>query len=646
MENSSNLSLPCEKCMKCRAESEILLSSIAHSGVFIGLCDHKCCQSCFRRENMNIIISTNNTFNCPCCHSPFYKNMISIDEAILVGEAATIRTHIIPGLLLPRGTEISEENLLRYREMNCLAIEKFENALQLNPTNFDTLYSLFHSCGHGYIFVVEHNLGHSEFYRLKLFDCCYSLLDHTSISEQGNELVRSECYCELAVVFYSHRNYFAALKYAKLGYESSLRSADHGDLARYKGVYLTSRAAFAELPPLRFGVGDEVEFLHECETGSEWKLGKIVELHYRERAFDVSFTAPYRLQLLKYAEPPVYAYVKADIDRYVRKVGVRSIEDTRYQARLDAKVEELAQVFCSKALMLDICVTLAQDQEFVDMIRSVWSIELTDTVIQLYRALVMLRETLVRTDSGYHVPTADEVITGIRAFFDPGQLSGNIPTTVCEDSDSKRIRDIVVDMLRGTSSDSYSFSDESDIEVLLFRCVKVYVDLLLRPDSSGHAIATVSDGVALSVTLDVSEAISKVSTVLDLTIMLSNGICSPRLENLLIVWVGVQMCLEHPTSAVASECPFIYFFIKSCHDRGLGVPKLALAMYDKMNIQLSREFIRCANPTCELNKLDKSTGKIKFKNCSRCKAVIYCSKECQVAHYPEHKALCREHATG
>lgn len=46
----------------------------------------------------------------------------------------------------------------------------------------------------------------------------------------------------------------------------------------------------------------------------------------------------------------------------------------------------------------------------------------------------------------------------------------------------------------------------------------------------------------------------------------------------------------------------------------------------------------CHNVNCE-NKEDND--KIKFKNCSRCKIVCYCSVECQKAHWKEHKALCK-----
>ena len=93
---------------------------------------------------------------------------------------------------------------------------------------------------------------------------------------------------------------------------------------------------------------------------------------------------------------------------------------------------------------------------------------------------------------------------------------------------------------------------------------------------------------------------------------------------------------------VLNECPFFYFFVRYCLGQGMGVPKAALAVYDKMNMQLSREFIRCAGSYCKRHRLDQSAGKVKFKKCSGCHAVIYCSKECQVAHYPKHKKVCKK----
>ena len=220
-------------------------------------------------------------------------------------------------------------------------------------------------------------------------------------------------------------------------------------MADYKEVYLASGAAFAKLPPLRFAVGDEVKFLHELETESEWRRGRVVELYFRNNSFEVIFTATYRVQLLEEIEndPPVYAWVKADLDRYVLKVGVRSIEGTRYQARLDAEVEVLAQVYCSEEFIQDIYHTLAQDQEFVEMLQSVWLIELSERVVRIYRAYVLYRQPFVRTDFGHHVPSGEEVIAGIKAYFDPAHLSSYVaPATVGQESYSREIRGEIIKM--------------------------------------------------------------------------------------------------------------------------------------------------------------------------------------------------------
>ena len=87
MENNSSISLPREKCMKCGVECDILMSS--RTKVF-GNCDHKFCQSCFRIENMRFSIGTSRMFKCPCCRTLFYDDILSIEEAILTGEAATL----------------------------------------------------------------------------------------------------------------------------------------------------------------------------------------------------------------------------------------------------------------------------------------------------------------------------------------------------------------------------------------------------------------------------------------------------------------------------------------------------------------------------------------------------------------------------
>ena len=141
MKNRSNTSSLHEKCTKCRKESDILLSPRSRcSG---DLCSHKVCQSCFRKENINLRIGETHTYKCPCCHIPFYEYMRSIGEAILIGEANTLFKNIAPTLLSTSSTILSRENVINTIEMNDLVIAKVGAALLLNPTSFDTLYFLF-----------------------------------------------------------------------------------------------------------------------------------------------------------------------------------------------------------------------------------------------------------------------------------------------------------------------------------------------------------------------------------------------------------------------------------------------------------------------------------------------------------------------
>ena len=632
--------------MKCGGESDVLLSTITPDSAN---CSHKFCQPCFRKENS--ATSLTHTVNCPCCHSSFFENMQSIDEAILICESANISTHLPVQLTLPTtDTVIGQEEARRFNEMYQLIIKKLEAALLLNPTNFGTFYLLFVTARDGEIFITRGKYALPlEFYRLKLFDYLNKLLDHPTVSSPGPyEFIRIEVYHELARVFYEYRNYSASLMYAKLAYERCLRSSDHSDLSAYKSAYLKSKASFEGLPPLRFAIGDQVEFLYEDEAGSEWRCAKVVELYYRERNFAVHFSAPYRLQLLENSNSvsnfPVYAWVTADIDRYVRKVGVRSIEDTRYQAKLEIKVEELARVYCAKEFMQDVYHTLALDREFVEMLESVWQIELSTSKLCIYCLLVMYRQPLVSTDSGYHVPSSMEVIAGIKEFFNPNYL--NVDATslaVDQDSLNIQVRVEILGMLHGTPVSLDYEPADFEVQWFLLRSIRYYIELFSWQDSSSAYINQDSDFIVPS---EVSKAISNALSTHDLcALVLSDSDRGTRTDFLLSTWVFVHMCLEDPTACPACECPFVYFFVKFCIDHNWGVPKLALALYDRMNMQLSREFIRCANPTCELNKLNKSTGKVKFKQCGGCRAVIYCSRECQVVHYPEHKRLCREHST-
>ena len=643
--------------MKCRVESDILLSSCSPADGVLGNFSHKCCQSCHRKENSRM--STNHKFTCALCHGPFHDNILSIDEAILFGEALNIRAHIIPQLSLPAEVVVPIENINLINEMSKVVVEKLESALRLNPSSFNNLYILFVSCGAGYRFLMEHKLRDSclEYYTLKLFDYSYKLLNYPVIPD-GHGPVKRVCCYELARIFHVYRNWAPALEYAKQAYEHCLRSPNHANLDTYKALYLEYRAVLAKQPPLRFAVGDEVEFLHELETGSEWKLGRIVVLYYREQNFAINFSAPYRLEILDDSDQPTtYAWVKADLDRYIRKEGVRSIEDTRYQARLDAKVAELAHVYCSKEFNQEVYRILAQDRVFVVTLLTVWQIVLSEFTIQLYRMLVLYRQPFVRTDTGYHIPTTDEVIAGIKAFFDPVHMrrdgrEGSESTPLdeeVEDIYAKGTRAYIMGLFRGTLHDPPDVMDNNDIQGLLLRGTRNYLTVSIHLDPSRPTADLLDQGSDFTVPTPMAEALAKVATVHDLKLIQlaakrqDDDFYTTKLGHYVSAWVRVHICLENPDAGPACECPFVYFFIKYCLDNGFGVPKLALIQYDRMNMQLSREFIRCAYPTCELNKLDQSTGQVKFKKCSRCHAVIYCSRECQVAHYPVHKRLCRDH---
>ena len=156
----------------------------------------------------------------------------------------------------------------------------------------------------------------------------------------------------------------------------------------------------------------------------------------------------------------------------------------------------------------------------------------------------------------------------------------------------------------------------------LLRSIRRYMEVLFEPVSTDSYADLLDRSNNFTVPLQLSESISKVSTVRDLICMVSDFDNDKRLARFLLAWAGIHLCLEDTTAGPACECPFVYFFVKYALDHGMGVPKPALAVYDKMNMQLSREFIRCAYPTCELNRLDQSTGQVKFKKCSRCQRAL------------------------
>lgn len=287
--------------------------------------------------------------------------------------------------------------------------------------------------------------------------------------------------------------------------------------------------------------------------------------------------------------------------------------------------------------------TLAQDHEFACMLQSVWQIELSDSTIQLYIMLVMYREPLNRIDSGYHVPSPDEIIVEFKAYFDPFYLSGSVdPSAVSEGGDSQRVRAEIIDMMCSDRTGTYADFDGSDVQGLLLQSIRNY--LLMAASRDDNSSGTVAE-LSLAVPSEISDAVSRVCTMRDLISLQSKAAGSIKAAHYVTAWLGIHTCFEDTKAGPACECPFIYFFVKFCLDRGLGVPTLALSLYNRMNMLLARGFIRCGNPSCEQSRLDWSNGKPRLYKCTRCKVVAYCSRECQTAHYPKHMRICREHAT-
>ena len=139
MERSS-ISLPREECMKCRVESDILMSSRVLS-VRVGSCNHNFCQNCFRKESANLPCSLTYILKCPCCYTTLSESLQSIDEAILVCQASTIRIYITPHIFPFISTDIvpSADDITSINDINHLLIQKLEAALLLNQTSFTSI---------------------------------------------------------------------------------------------------------------------------------------------------------------------------------------------------------------------------------------------------------------------------------------------------------------------------------------------------------------------------------------------------------------------------------------------------------------------------------------------------------------------------
>ena len=567
--------------MKCNSIKDMLLSTCEGFQFKVSNCQHIFCEACFRDENNNF--KHDMKPRCPCCKAQFYDNYLTIKEAILLGEGFYLK------YMFSLYKQQARDQSFLHNICN-QAIEKFENTLKINQANKVALMALAHClhCDH-VEFVSAYSTADKssltmplvqqiEVYANKMYKACFDLFELCR-SPDGRLVIEGfdNYYSALADIFYKRTNLAVAVRYLKLAYESCLRSKSPMAASRKKR-YLEVKSEFDKLPSLRFAVGDEVEFLHELDTGSEWRLGKVVELYYHERSFDAHFSAPYRLQLLGDSDsadqPPVYAWIKGDLDRYVRKVGVRAYFDpteapsTVFDHRPETRYSNSR---CTIAFVTIVLHQLSGRVAFPD-------------------------ETFHFTDSDtYGDASLAQAFTHYIRMY--------------RDSETKQL-----------SVDTSTLIENGfSVPIPPQYCTTALNDLMSKAKCVTDLYMTDNTGVAAA----------------------PKGVFSSELY---CIWIAILPYIEQFSSVC--ECPFVYFFVRHCLLQGMGVPKQALALYDRMNMQLSREFIRCANPTCELNRLDKSTGQVKFKKCSRCQAVIYCSRECQVAHYPEHKRLCKEHSTG
>ena len=217
---------------------------------------------------------------------------------------------------------------------------------------------------------------------------------------------------------------------------------------------------------------------------------------------------------------------------------------------------------------------LAQDQDFVNILESVWQIELSVRMLSDYRVLVMCRQPLVRTDSGYHVPSTGEIIAGIEAYFDPALLSDHADVSIVdEESELLWIGAFVVSILQETRHMSSTEATEVySIQPNLLRSSLNY-SMLTDADSSGST-GPLHECSDFTVPLELSDAISKVSTVRDLQSMRAQASNSVKLSQYFDAWIDLHICLEKPNAGPACECPIVYFFIKYCLDQRLGVLNL------------------------------------------------------------------------
>ena len=423
----------CYKCLQKASPTRVLMRTFTAPSGYCS-CDHIFCIDCFTIKNSNATVSS--ILCCPRCNLEFLKNT-SKEEAALIGEGMYLFSRTLSCAL----TEM--EKYMDY----IACIDRFERALTLNPFSiisltlaircYDKAASFYSDrtsnvrITAGVVGIVE--IETVEIYKehlTKLHDRCIELF---SISfDSNNESIVADLdvyYYLLGLTFNAIGNCYQTVKYYELAYAFALKTKNEDNCQQFEDVLGPAKARLGQQLKLRYKVGDEVEVSND---NGEWQRGTVVELYYREKSYPLDYNAPYRILISAASDSTldVYTCAQADTDRYVRKVGAKAIENTRYQSKLDAKVDELAYVYCSQAFIQEIYGELQLDQGFCQRLLQIGRIKVTLTVLYTYRMLVMYSQPLVRTDAGYHIPTLREVVSGFKAYLAPCVQAGYVCTPI------------------------------------------------------------------------------------------------------------------------------------------------------------------------------------------------------------------------
>lgn len=127
----------------------------------------------------------------------------------------------------------------------------------------------------------------------------------------------------------------------------------------------------------------------------------------------------------------------------------------------------------------------------------------------------------------------------------------------------------------------------------------------------------------------------------------SNGIVAGEFEAMLCnVFTLKASSVDDPTK----DCTFVEFLLKlavqlECESHSSYIFQLAYK-YPALKAVVEEcvgKYNYCAHPDCIVSSFVHGA----LKNCARCRSpsVWYCSKEHQIAHWPEHKLVCERHNT-